>query len=145
MVEICAYYTCMTTMLNQLEGQLAICDKEYSNFICWTTHGIYVKRITRDPAYFDTIKLLLDKFFSDVLLPCLLKGSVIDYDRVAPASATQTAVSIIKINLERDQKYCWCDAKESGKVVETKLIINITSYNQFSYQDQLINYIILNY
>ena len=59
-------------------------------------HGMYVERIARNPAYFDSIKPWLDKFFSDVLLPCLLRGRVIDYHRsVTPASATQTAAGTI--------------------------------------------------
>ena len=38
---------------------------------------MYVQRITRNPVYFDSIKPSLDKFFSDVLLPCLLRGRVL--------------------------------------------------------------------
>lgn len=96
----------------QVQGQLAICDKEYSDFICWTPHGMYVERVTVDPACFDKIKPSLDKFFKDVLLPCLLRGSVSDHHSASSVSATQT-----NVNMGTDRKYCWCDGIESGKMV----------------------------
>ena len=59
-----------------------------------------MERITRNAAYFDSIKPSLDKFFSVVLLPCLLRARVIDYHHsVTPASATQTAAGIIPTNV----------------------------------------------
>ena len=56
------YYT-------QVQGQLAVC-KEYCEFICWMLRGMHVERIARNP---DSVNPSLDKIFSDVLLPCLLR------------------------------------------------------------------------
>lgn len=32
----------------QVQGQLAVCDRSYCDFVCWTPHGIHVERIARD-------------------------------------------------------------------------------------------------
>ena len=34
----------------QIQGQLPICDRPYCDFVCWTTCGMHLKRITRDPG-----------------------------------------------------------------------------------------------
>lgn len=103
------YYT-------QVQGQLAVCNREYSDY--FFGHLI----VTRDPAYFDTIRPLLDKFFKDTLLPCLLRGSI----AVDTSAYTYQATNSTKIDRKRStrlsmlvlpRKYCWCDGDESGKMV----------------------------
>ena len=59
----------------QIQGQLAVCKREYCDFVCWTSVGMHVERITRDQTCFDGIKPTLDiLFFRDILLP-QLKGT----------------------------------------------------------------------
>ena len=36
----------------QVQGQLAICNKPYCDFICWTTKGIFFERIFKDADFF---------------------------------------------------------------------------------------------
>jgi hypothetical protein len=31
----------------QVQGQMAICERSYSDFVCWTPHGLHVERIQR--------------------------------------------------------------------------------------------------
>lgn len=88
------YYT-------QVQGQLAICNRDYCDFICWTPVGIHVERITRDPVHFSIIQPSLDNFFRHVLLPQILKGASGD------SSVTQAVA----------KKYCYCQGEESGKMV----------------------------
>lgn len=61
----------------QVQGQLAICNREYSDFICWTPCGMHVERITRDRAYFDTIRPSLDNFFLRNIITKIAKGKFI--------------------------------------------------------------------
>ena len=44
----------------QVQGQMAICNREYCDFVCWTPKGMHVERISFDPSVFDKIKPLLD-------------------------------------------------------------------------------------
>ena len=39
----------------QVQGQIVAHAREYCDFICWMPHGMYVERITRNPAYFDSV------------------------------------------------------------------------------------------
>ena len=32
----------------QIQGQLAICERSFCDFVCWTPEGIYTERVTRD-------------------------------------------------------------------------------------------------
>ena len=60
----------------QIQGQLAVCNIEYCDFICWTPCGMHCERILSDPKhFFDITKPALDEFFIAVLLPRLLTGS----------------------------------------------------------------------
>lgn len=105
------YYT-------QVQGQLAICEREYCDFICWMPCGMYVERVTRDPAYFDTLRPSLDRFFKDILLPCLLRGSVADTSTSHAATSASTSHTATSASTSSaTQKYCWCDGDESGKMV----------------------------
>ena len=61
----------------QIQGQLAICDLEYSDFVCWTLHVMHCERIVADTDHFlKRIQPSLDNFFLLILLLRLLTGSV---------------------------------------------------------------------
>ena len=59
----------------QVQGQLAVCNRSYCDFVCWTPHGLYVERVKRDTEFYAKIKPKLDDFFVQVVLPCVLKGN----------------------------------------------------------------------
>lgn len=98
------YYT-------QIQGQLAICNKDYSDFICWTPHGMHVERIIRDSAYFDSVRPSLDKFFMNVLLPRLLRGNTTGHCENDSSAANTTDAT------HTTKKFCWCEEEEYGKMV----------------------------
>ena len=35
----------------QVQGQLAVCEKPYCDFVCWTTKDIHMERIKRDEQF----------------------------------------------------------------------------------------------
>lgn len=57
---------------HQIQGQLAICEKEYCDFICWMPPGIYTEQIVLEPSYLNNTKPSLDAFFIKIILPLLL-------------------------------------------------------------------------
>ena len=91
----------------QVQGQLAVCEKDYCDFVCWTPEGIHIERILPDSDHFSVTKPLLDAFFVKVLLPILLTGKLAQEKETSPQreelrSATQT--------------FCWC-CREEGRMV----------------------------
>ena len=50
----------------QVQGQMAICDAEYCDFVCWTLGGLHVERILYNPQHFEETKAMLDIFFQKV-------------------------------------------------------------------------------
>ena len=87
----------------QVQGQLAVCDVEYCDFICWTPLGFHHERILTDSQFFATVKPVLDRFFMRVMLPRLLTGGN-EYNVVAKRPAQPTL-------------YCWCGGEEEGRMV----------------------------
>ena len=39
----------------QIQGQMAICRRDYCDFVCWTPKGIYVEKVAFVPAVFNSI------------------------------------------------------------------------------------------
>ena len=92
----------------QIQGQLAICEMEYYDFVCWMSHGMHIKRILPD-TLFETIKPALDTFFLKVLLPLLMTGRT-------QREQTQGSEGTSQVS-EKDDTYCWCNGKDEGAMV----------------------------
>lgn len=58
---------------------MAVCDVDYCDFVCWTTRGLHVERIHRDPHFFNEKVLpLLNRFFLKAMLPEILTQRLLD-------------------------------------------------------------------
>ena len=101
---------------SQIQGQLAVCEKEYCDFVCWTPHGMHVERILSEPAYFDDTKPALDTFFLTVLLPLLLTGR----RQLPEESSNRVSQQGNHPNHTAHQDlptYCWCNGGDMGQMV----------------------------
>lgn len=99
----------------QVQGQLAICEKEYCDFVCWTPHGIHIERILADPLHFSDTKVALDEFFLQVMLPLLLTGR----EHVGVSDSTSCSGPQLD-NQTQDlshKTYCWCNGDDIGRMV----------------------------
>ena len=56
------YYT-------QVQGQLNIAEKEFSDFVIWTPKGIIIHRIYRDIQFLGKIGKEINRFFVQNVLP----------------------------------------------------------------------------
>ena len=92
---------------HQVQGQLNVCDKDYCDFIIWTTQGIYVERIVRDREFFESIKPALEKFFQFAVLPRILCGS----------DSTDSEVPTKHTRPSDTKLYCKCKQPESGRMI----------------------------
>jgi len=95
----------------QVQGQLAICNKEYCDFIYWTPHGMHVEWIVRNVAAFNAICPSLDAFFKNVLLPRLLRGQSSNKKNKTPNTSCSDESSYT------GTKHCWCHQEEYGRMV----------------------------
>ena len=96
----------------QIQGQLAIRNKDYNDFICWTPQGMHVEQINRDLAALDAIRPSMDAFFKDVLLPRLLRGPFSNQKNMTPNVSVDDAP-----NSTQTKYYCWCQQEEYGRMV----------------------------
>ena len=88
-----AYYS-------QVQGQLAICDRLYCDFVCWTPKGIHIERIFKDDKVFLEMKPKLEAFFIHIILPCVLRGQM-EKENTVPAS----------------DLFCYCCKGEKGDMI----------------------------
>ena len=58
---------------HQIQGHLEICEKEYCDFICWTSNGMHNERILPEDSYLSETIPQVDAFFVKVFL-LLLTG-----------------------------------------------------------------------
>ena len=73
----------------QVQGQMAVCDVEFCDFVCWTPRGIHVERIKRDEHFFKEKMLpLLKDFFLLAILPELLTCKIRDLNNNVPTDNT---------------------------------------------------------
>lgn len=86
----------------QVQGQMTICQKEYSDFVCWTTKGIHIERISFDPSVFSRIKPQDRSLFQSAVLPELLPHLIYDGDTDKE---------------NRNKTYCTCGSGEHGRTI----------------------------
>ena len=98
----------------QVQGQLALCEKEYSDFICWSPEGLFVERIVADPSFFSELQTKLDVFFVKVVLPQLLTGCTMFDNEKSPEASQPSSSQSGNVS---DTSYCWCHQGESGRMI----------------------------
>ena len=87
----------------QIQGQLAVCNREYCDFIVWTTVGVHVERIPHVPDVFESLKPLLNTFFQKEILPLLLRG--------------ENSISHEKEIEPEKRLFCHCQKEEYGRMI----------------------------
>ncbi len=91
------YYT-------QVQGQLAMCDKDFCDFVVWTPKGIIVERINRDLPFWEKLIAKLTAFYVENMLPELISHRL---DTVATER-----------DRDKENKYCFCREGEHGDMIQ---------------------------
>ena len=86
----------------QVQGQLAILERSFCDFVSWTPHGLLVERIAYDHTFFNQLSLKLEHFFIQVMLPRVL--CVSEENTPHPS--------------ELSEVYCFCRQGEHGDMVK---------------------------
>lgn len=87
----------------QVQGQIALCNVECCNFVCWTEGGVFVEEIRRNENFITDMIPKLEKFSTTRLLPELLMR------RMESTEAVESD--------KENQLYCVCRGPESGKMI----------------------------
>ena len=87
----------------QIQGQLALCEKPYCDFVCWTTKDIHVERIKQDAEFFKAILPKLENIFIKYVLSELL--------------TRQLEGEKSKDKSTEPDKFCICNQGEFGKMI----------------------------
>ena len=89
----------------QVQGQLAICEREYCDFVCWTSKGIVIERMYRDRCFFADVLKVLKTFFVQVILPRVLAGKYV--------TSTDKETS----HSQEKSTFCFCEKGEFGDMI----------------------------
>ena len=90
----------------QVQGQLALCNRSYCDFVCWTPHGVHIERVARDVTTWQEMQPKLQAFFVEVLLPKVLSPQ--------PDNPSDKKTSSIQA---RSNVYCFCRKGEKGRMI----------------------------
>lgn len=116
----------------QVQGQIALCNAVYCDFVCWTEKGLFIERIKRDEDLITTMLPQLKQFLLDYLLPELLthnlqlassNGDKTTNSSVATLSnERKTATHKSSVSASSDKEgskklYCICCKPESGQMI----------------------------
>ena len=56
----------------QVQGEMAVCNCRWCDFVVWTQGGLFVLRVMFDRDYWESAYLVLERCFRSVLLPDLV-------------------------------------------------------------------------
>lgn len=87
----------------QIQGQMAVLERSYCDFVCWTPLDVHIERIFYDSEMVDSIIPKLDAFFIKVILPKILAG-----DEIGKQNHEQ---------VNSGSKFCVCQRGEFGKMI----------------------------
>ena len=85
----------------QVQAQMSICNTSYCDFVCWTTKGIFVERLTKDENFVTSKLPRFKRFFCEYLLPEILT-------RKLESEEFPTGSDVL---------YCICRKPEAGRMV----------------------------
>ena len=100
---------------HQIQGQLAICERAYCDFVCWTLRGIHTERIELESSYLGSVKTKLDAFFVKAILPLLLTGKT--NSSQLRADPTHSADPTPSADPSPSETFCWCGKEAYGNMV----------------------------
>ena len=88
---------------DQVQGQIAICNVSYCDFIVWCPNDIFIERIKKDDDYLPKHLPRLERFFCDCLLPELLTHKFIQ---------NKEPVKKVRSVADTEAKFCLCGKGE---------------------------------
>ncbi|KAG0436600.1 hypothetical protein HPB47_017868 [Ixodes persulcatus] len=98
----------------QVQTQMLVCNREYCDFVVWTSKDVQDFRIARDEHLCKDIVASCGKYFQSVLFPELIYKYWSTRHAEAASQAAEVAASE---ESEPDSTYCHCSGPESGDMI----------------------------
>ena len=122
---------------DQVQGQLAICDVKFYDFVCWTTKGLFIERIFQDKNYLTSKLPQFRSFFCKYLLPEILTHKLclglesqqsvasqpvpttnnVSSQQTRPTTSQDGQSVSSQPTASQDDVYCLCRKQEYGEMV----------------------------
>ena len=106
----CPELTEFTNPISQVQTQISVCQKEYSDFVVSTSEGVFIERILPDPDFFKSLVEKAERFFKLCIMPELV-GKF--YSRL-PAGHINNSN---KADQSTEPVYCYCRCPSCGEMV----------------------------
>lgn len=94
------YYT-------QVQGQLLLCDKQFCDFVVWTTEGLIMERVYINIRFTEKLTKKLTDFYVEKLLPEILTHRYTGDDSEMSSEESE----------DNEKLYCICQCPEYGKMI----------------------------
>ena len=94
----------------QVQTQISVCQKDYGDFVVWTSEGVFIERILPDPDFFKSLVEKAEQFFKLCIMPELV-GKF--YSRL-PAGDINNGN---KADQSTEPVYCYCRCPSYGEMV----------------------------
>ena len=115
----------------QVQGQLAVCEKDYCDFVCWTKQGMHVERIARNEHFFNMFAPKLEEVFFQYILPEVMTKNLLASDKPGSSSSSSPtrpsnypppppvhpSTPPSSPPSDADRIYCVCEQKEFGTMI----------------------------
>ena len=98
---------CTHKYYTQVQGQLLLCEKQFCDFVVWTTKGLILKRVYIDVHFTEKLSKKLTYFYVEKLLPEILTHR---YTTDDPEMSSEESEDSNKL-------YCICRDLEYGKMI----------------------------
>jgi len=98
----------------QVQTQLYVCNKDFSDFVVWSQQDIHIERILPNREFWDSISTAASAFFQQALLPELVANY---YSRTAAANTQDIEAATSSNSVHLDQTWCSCNGKEEGRMI----------------------------
>ena len=90
----------------QVQGEMAVCNCSWCDFVVWTKGGLFVQRVMFDRDYWESAYLVLERCFRSVLLPELVLRRVQRGPRLDGSDIASEFLSVQK-STEEDLSSVW--------------------------------------
>ena len=109
---------------DQIQGQLAVSELSFCDFVCWTTKGMFIERIYRNEEYFTEVLPKLQLFFCHYVLPEIMTRRsdplTGESTQTHPSSPKKKVLSTTKATSSdtKESIYCICKTDISDMMID---------------------------
>ena len=105
---------------NQVQTQIYVCNKDFSDFVVWSQQDIHIERILPNCEFWDSISTAESAFFQQAVLPELIANY---YSRTAAGNMQDIEAATSSNSVHLDQMWYSCNGKKEEWLPMTILTV----------------------